>query len=54
MSQVPSQRFWGVASGMAAGALWGLVFLAPKVAPEASPMMLTAGRYLAYSAATRP
>jgi drug/metabolite transporter (DMT)-like permease len=33
---------------MAAGALWGLVFLAPKVAPEASPMMLTAGRYLAY------
>ncbi|MET4683482.1 DMT family transporter [Brevundimonas faecalis] len=43
-----SSRFWGVASGMAAGALWGLVFLAPKVAPEASPMMLTAGRYLAY------
>jgi drug/metabolite transporter (DMT)-like permease len=43
-----SQRFWGVASGAAAGALWGLVFLAPKVAPEASPMMLTAGRYLAY------
>jgi drug/metabolite transporter (DMT)-like permease len=28
--------------------MWGLVFLAPKVAPEASPMMLTAGRYLAY------
>ena len=43
-----SQRIWGVASGLAAGALWGLVFLAPKVAPEASPMMLTAGRYLAY------
>ncbi|MNH49177.1 Inner membrane protein YtfF [compost metagenome] len=48
MSLNPSRRFWGVASGMAAGALWGLVFLAPKVAPEASPMMLTAGRYLAY------
>ncbi|MFK4056689.1 DMT family transporter [Brevundimonas sp. NPDC046655] len=43
-----SRRVWGVASGMAAGALWGLVFLAPQVAPEASPMMLTAGRYLAY------
>ncbi len=43
-----SQRFWGVASGVAAGALWGTVFLAPKIAPEASPMMLTAGRYLAY------
>lgn len=48
MSLKQSQRFWGVASGMAAGALWGLVFLAPKIAPEASPMMLTAGRYLAY------
>lgn len=48
MSLTQSRRFWGVASGMAAGALWGLVFLAPKVAPEASPMMLTAGRYLAY------
>lgn len=48
MSLNPSRRFWGVASGLAAGALWGLVFLAPKVAPEASPMMLTAGRYLAY------
>lgn len=48
MSLIQSQRFWGVASGLAAGALWGLVFLAPKVAPEASPMMLTAGRYLAY------
>lgn len=43
-----SQRFWGVASGVVAGALWGTVFLAPKIAPEASPMMLTAGRYLAY------
>ena len=48
MSLAQSQRFWGVASGCAAGAMWGLVFLAPKIAPEASPMMLTAGRYLAY------
>lgn len=48
MTTAASQRLWGVASGLAAGALWGLVFLAPKVAPEASPMMLTAGRYLAY------
>ena len=48
MSPAQSQRFWGVASGVAAGAMWGLVFLAPKIAPEASPMMLTAGRYLAY------
>ena len=48
MTTAATQRLWGVASGAAAGALWGLVFLAPKLAPEASPMMLTAGRYLAY------
>jgi drug/metabolite transporter (DMT)-like permease len=41
-------RFWGVASGVAAGAMWGTVFLAPKLAPEASPLLLSAGRYLAY------
>ena len=28
--------------------MWGLVFLAPKVAPDASPMLMSAGRYLAY------
>lgn len=48
MSSIRSPRFWGVASGMAAGAMWGTVFLAPKVAPEASPLLLSAGRYLAY------
>ena len=48
MTTAASQRLWGVASGAAAGALWGLVFLAPKLVPEASPLMLTAGRYLAY------
>ncbi len=48
MTTAASQRLWGVASGAAAGALWGLVFLAPKLAPEASPLMLTAGRYVAY------
>jgi len=48
MSLFKSERLIGVASGMAAGAMWGLVFLAPKVAPQASPLMLTAARYLAY------
>lgn len=33
---------------MAAGAMWGLVFLAPKMVPEASPYLLAAGRYIAY------
>lgn len=43
-----SGRLAGVTCGLGAGALWGLVFLAPKVAPEASPMLMSAGRYLAY------
>ncbi|MGQ2990395.1 MAG: DMT family transporter [Brevundimonas sp.] len=43
-----SGRLAGVACGLGAGALWGLVFLAPKVAPEASPMLMSAARYLAY------
>lgn len=41
-------RMWGVVCGLGAGALWGLVFLAPKMAAEASPMLLSAGRYIAY------
>ena len=43
-----TSRLAGVACGLGAGALWGLVFLAPKAAPDASPMMMSAGRYLAY------
>lgn len=38
----------GVASGIGAGALWGLVFLAPELVREFGPLQLTAGRYLAY------
>lgn len=41
-------RLVGTACGVGAGALWGLVFLAPKTAPDASPMLMSAGRYLAY------
>lgn len=48
MGGVSTGRMWGVACGLGAGALWGLVFLAPKVAPSASPMLMSAGRYLAY------
>lgn len=43
-----TSRLSGVACGLGAGALWGLVFLAPKIAPQASPLLLSAGRYLAY------
>ncbi|KAK0332510.1 hypothetical protein LTR94_024557 [Friedmanniomyces endolithicus] len=41
-------RIVGVACGAGAGALWGLVFLAPELARAFSPLQLTVGRYLAY------
>ncbi|MFM2088724.1 MAG: hypothetical protein RLZZ237_3593 [Pseudomonadota bacterium] len=38
----------GMAAGIVAGALWGLVFLAPALIPAFHPLELAAGRYLAY------
>lgn len=38
----------GVGFGAAAGAVWGLVFLAPEIAGDFGPLYLAAGRYLAY------
>ena len=38
----------GVLAGLAAGALWGLVFIAPQLAPNLSAVDLVAGRYLFY------
>lgn len=38
----------GVLAGLAAGALWGLVFLAPRLAPGLSSLDLTAGRFVSY------
>jgi drug/metabolite transporter (DMT)-like permease len=38
----------GVACGIGAGALWGLVFLAPELVREFGPLQLTIGRYLFY------
>lgn len=38
----------GVASGVAAGALWGLVFLAPQALHAFDALQLSAARYLAY------
>lgn len=40
----------GIAYGAGAGALWGLVFLAPELASAFSPLQLAIGRYLAYGA----
>ena len=38
----------GLSCGIAAGALWGLVFLAPELVRQFTPLQLSAGRYLAY------
>lgn len=38
----------GIANGVASGALWGLVFLAPAVLSDFSPLQLAAARYLVY------
>ncbi|KXV10772.1 DMT family transporter [Acetobacter malorum] len=43
-----SQTGRGILYGAGAGALWGLVFLAPELVRSFSPLMLAAGRYLAY------
>lgn len=40
----------GILAGLAAGALWGLVFVAPRMAGGYSPVDLTAGRFAAYGA----
>ena len=42
----------GVLCGMGAGALWGLVFLAPELARSFSPLQLSVGRYLCYGVAS--
>jgi drug/metabolite transporter (DMT)-like permease len=42
------QTLVGILCGMGAGALWGLVFLAPELARSFRPLELTIGRYLAY------
>jgi drug/metabolite transporter (DMT)-like permease len=38
----------GVMYGMMAGALWGVVFLVPRLLPDFSPLLLSAGRYMMY------
>ena len=43
-----NQTSLGIGSGILAGALWGLVFLAPQLTAGFLPLQLSAGRYLAY------
>lgn len=44
----------GIACGIAAGALWGLVFVTPRIAGAFGPLQLAAGRYLAYGLFSLP
>jgi drug/metabolite transporter (DMT)-like permease len=38
----------GIAAGLAAGALWGLVFVAPRMVPGISGVDFTTGRFVSY------
>ena len=38
----------GIAAGLAAGALWGLVFVAPRMVPSVGAVDFTAGRFVSY------
>jgi drug/metabolite transporter (DMT)-like permease len=40
----------GVLAGLAAGALWGLVFVVPRMVPGLSAVDLTAGRFVSFGA----
>ena len=44
----PSDHRAGIAYGAGAGALWGLVFLAPKTLPTFTPLALSAARFVLY------
>jgi drug/metabolite transporter (DMT)-like permease len=44
----PRRTLIGIACGLGAGALWGLVFLAPELVRDFTPIQLTIGRYLSY------
>lgn len=38
----------GLGGGLLAGALWGAVFLGPRLLPDASPLLMTGARYSLY------
>lgn len=42
--------FYGILAGLAAGALWGLVFVAPRMVSGFSAVDFTVGRFLSYGA----
>lgn len=42
------RRLAGIVAGLGAGALWGVVFVAPRLLPGFTALELTSGRYAAY------
>ena len=44
----PRKTLLGVGCGAAAGAVWGLVFLAPALTPDFTPLQLAVARYVSY------
>ena len=48
----PRRLTLGLLCGLIAGAFWGGVFLAPLLLADFTPLQMTAGRYLAYGAAS--
>ncbi|PZP32973.1 MAG: EamA family transporter [Roseateles depolymerans] len=45
---------WGLVYALAAGLMWGLVFVAPLMLPGYAPALLTVGRYLAFGVLAVP
>ncbi|MEO5734247.1 MAG: EamA family transporter, partial [Rubrivivax sp.] len=51
----PAATSWaGIAFALAAGLMWGLVFVAPLLLPEYPPALLAFGRYLAFGLIALP
>ena len=54
MGMTRQQLTIGVAAALAAGLLWGLVFVAPLLLPDYPAPLLTFGRYVAFGLVTLP
>ncbi len=50
LRQDPKTLWTGITAGLAAGALWGMVFVVPRMTPGLSSVDLTAGRFLTFGA----
>ena len=44
----------GVLLGIAAGALWGLIYIAPLVVPEYNPVLVALSRFIAFGVISLP